>query len=360
MSVVNRMLQDIDRRLGDDGVGALGAPAAIRSIPAPANRPRGARGGWIAAALLAIVAGAAMTSSRWHEWWDGAPRQTASASAAVASPPKAIPVAQATAAPPAPADEAATAPTVAATPAEAPGADARAAEQEAPSPALVAPPARVETAREGKSPPERASAAAAPSSPEALKLSLQLSAPAADAPRPRVAKTQAAPRSGIAVRQVAAEETVHAARALWSDGAQGAALATLREALAAAESSRDLAAAATLAREQARLEVAGNRPRAALDLLRRMEPSLAGDAEAWALRGNAEQRLALHADAAASYLAALRLRPAEGRWMLGAAISLAAGGELDAAQAWVERARASGAITPPIAAYLRELGIKAP
>lgn len=314
----------------------------------------------MAAALLATVAGAAMTSSRWHEWWDGAARQTASASAAVASPPKAIPVAQKMAAPAAPADEFAAAPTAAPTPDEAPAADAGAAELEAPPPAPVALPSRVETAPERKSPPERAraGAAAAPASPEALKLSLQLSAPAADAPRPRVAKREAAPRSAIAVRQVAADETVYAARALWNEGAHGAALATLRDALAAAESARDTAAAATLAREQARLEVAGNRPRAALELLARMEPSLRGDAEAWALRGNAQQRLALHAEAAASYLEALRLRPAEGRWMLGAAISLAAGGELDAAQAWVERARERGAITSPIAAYLQELGIR--
>lgn len=172
-----------------------------------------------------------------------------------------------------------------------------------------------------------------------------------------MAKAEPGQSAATPVRQVAAEETVQVARALWGEGAQGAALATLREALAAAESSRNPAAAATLAREQARLEVAGNRPQAALDLLRRMEPALRGDAEALALRGNAEQRLALHADAAASYLAALRLKPTEGKWMLGAAISLAAGGDLDAAQAWVDQARDRGAITPPIAAYLQQLGI---
>jgi Flp pilus assembly protein TadD len=131
----------------------------------------------------------------------------------------------------------------------------------------------------------------------------------------------------------------------------------LREALDVAEPSRNHAATALIARELARLEIAANRPQAAVDLLRRLEPSLGDDAEALAVRGNAEQRLALHAQAAASYLAALRLRPTEGRWMLGAAISLAAGGDLAAAQAWVDQARERGAVTPPIAAYLQQLGL---
>jgi hypothetical protein len=43
--------------------------------------------------------------------------------------------------------------------------------------------------------------------------------------------------------------------------------------------------------------------------------------------------------------------------MVGAAISLAADGRQAEAQAWVVRARARGAITPPIAAYLQQIGI---
>jgi tetratricopeptide (TPR) repeat protein len=107
----------------------------------------------------------------------------------------------------------------------------------------------------------------------------------------------------------------------------------------------------------ARLEVADNRPQAALDLLKRLENLLAEDGDAWALRGNAEQRLGLHADAAQSHLIALRIRPTEGKWMIGAAISLAALGKLDEAQMWAERARERDAVTPAIAAYLQQLGI---
>lgn len=348
MSVVNRMLQDIDRRLGSAGVEPLGAPAGIRSIPAAAPASRSGRTARIAVvALLCVAVAAALASSRWQGLWPSAPP-----SAAPIPPQPALAPAKAVEAAPAAPIEVAPSPSVA---------TVQAAQVPAPVTA-AAPPVPLVAVAEKKPAPERtvARTAAAPSSPESLKLSMQLSAPATEEPRPRLAKADQMQARPAPVRQVAADETVQAARALWNEGAHAAAVATLREALAAAEASRNPAAAAQLARELARLEMAGNRPQAAVDLLRRLEPSLGEDADAWALRGNAEQRLALHPQAAASYLAALRLRPSEGRWMLGAAISLAAAGDLAAAQAWVDQARDRGAITPPIAAYLRELGVKAP
>ena len=205
-------------------------------------------------------------------------------------------------------------------------------------------------------------------STEILKLSQQLSVQLAEMPaarlpasprRPTVpTSSEVATATNLPVRQVAADETVVIARSLWSEGSRAAALATLREALATAETARSNRAAAPLARELARLEVADNRAQVALDLLRRLEGLFGDDADAWALRGNAEQRLVMHTEAAQSYLAALRLRPTEGKWMLGAAISLAASGKLDEAQNWVERAREREAVTPTIAAYLQQLGIK--
>jgi tetratricopeptide (TPR) repeat protein len=205
---------------------------------------------------------------------------------------------------------------------------------------------------------------------ESLKLSLQLSALVAERPAvpPPVKAVQgiskSLPRPATAavelpVRSVAADETVLAARSLWNDGARPGALATLREALDGAEKARNNRAAAVLARELARMEVADNRAQVARDLLKRLEPLLSDDADAWALRGNAEQRLALHTEAAASYLTALRMRSTEGKWMLGAAISLAASGKLEEAQVWVDRARERDAVTPTIAAYLQQLGIVA-
>ena len=204
-------------------------------------------------------------------------------------------------------------------------------------------------------------------------MSMQLSMLVADAPpapAPATATSKRAPVASVApaapgtttitntpIRQVATDETLAVARTLWANGARTDAMATLREALAAAESARSQRSIAALARELARLEVADNRPQSALDLLRRLEGTLVDDADAWALRGNAEQRLGLHADAAQSYLGALRLKPSEGKWMLGAAISLAAAGRMDEAQSWVEKARERDAVTPTIASYLLQLGI---
>ena len=206
-------------------------------------------------------------------------------------------------------------------------------------------------------------------SAETLRLSLKLSALAANLPAARLPATAAPVANAVApgtttisrspVRQVAADETVQAARGMWNDGSRVGAVATLREALAVAETTHNDRATVVLARELARLDVADNRVEDALNLLRRLEPVFSEDADAWALRGNAEQRLAMHAEAAQSYLAALRIRPTEGKWMLGAAISLAAIGKLDEAKTWAERARERGAITPTISAYLQQLGITA-
>ena len=206
---------------------------------------------------------------------------------------------------------------------------------------------------------------------DTLKLSMELSALVAEMPaagvstrRPITAPVAMPPPlpgtttiTNLPVRQVAAEETIAAARTMWHDGAHAAALATLRESLAAAETTRNPRAIVLLGRELARLEIADNRPQQALDLLKRLEPGITHDADAWALRGNAEQRLALHADAVESYLAALRIRPTEGKWMLGAAISLAVSGKLAEAQVWVDRAKERDALTPTISAYLQQLGL---
>ncbi len=197
-----------------------------------------------------------------------------------------------------------------------------------------------------------------------LKLSMKLPELVADLPTSIPAKVPIpAPLPGrttitnLPVRQIAAEETIVSARTQWNDGAHAAALATMRESLAAAEATRNPRATALLGRELARLEVADNKPQVALDLLKRLENVFTYDADAWALRGNTEQRLAAHTEAVESYLAALRLRPNEGKWMLGAAISLAVGGKIAEAQGWVDRAKERDVLTPAISAYLQQLGL---
>lgn len=341
MSVVNRMLQDIDRRLGADTLDARYGHPQIRSVGATAPRGgAGPRTGWIG--VLAVAAVAALAAAAWGPW-DARPRPPAAASAA----PPVVAARSDSAAQPAPA----------ATPAPAQPLVAVAAQVEPEARPLPEPakPASVVVEKPTAEPAPRPSMARLGPA-EQFRLSTTLSPVAA---RPAAAPVAASPARGaeVPVRRVAAEETIDMARALWKGGAREEALATLREALAAAEGARNVAAAAPLARELARLELAAQRTQAALDLLRRLEGLLAEDADAWALRGNAEQRLSLHTEAAASYLAALRLRPAEGKWMLGAAISLAADGRQEEARGWVDRARERGAITPSIAAFLQQLGI---
>ena len=51
------------------------------------------------------------------------------------------------------------------------------------------------------------------------------------------------------------------------------------------------------------------------------------------------------------------MKPDEPRWMLGAAVSLAAQGQTAAAGELAEKARGMGAVRPEVANYLRQLGV---
>ena len=336
MSVVNRMLLDIDQRHGAAAIKAQGPYPDIRSVPprvvAPGRMPIVAM--LAAAGVLAFAAWAAHRAG----WFERAPLPVVRPLAIATAPAPSAPPTPLAAAPTSVAISPAAAIVATGEPASAP-APSRPARARAPGPGVE--PFRL--SRELSNLDERL--AAAPK--------VAVAAP----PRAAVAPTAVAPKTNPPLRQVGGEETVAVARALWNGGARADALATLRETLAVAEGARNMTAVAPIARELARLEVADNRPQAALELLRRLEGALAEDAEAWALRGNAEQRLALHADSSRSYLAALRMRPAESRWMLGAAISLAAEGKVEEAQAWAERARERGAMTPAIEGYLQQLGV---
>lgn len=188
-------------------------------------------------------------------------------------------------------------------------------------------------------------------------------APAAGTAALVAAPVQAAPSP---VRwQEAAMETVSQAQRLWAAGARDAALELLHQAMPMMERSHgpELAgtgAAATLAmlRELARMELAQGQPEAVLALLQRHERLLAGRADLWALRANAAQRVGQHSEASQAYRTALKIRPAEARWMLGAAVSLAALGQLTEAAEMADQARAMEDVNPEILAYLRQLGVR--
>ena len=162
-------------------------------------------------------------------------------------------------------------------------------------------------------------------------------------------------------RQSPALDALAQAQSLWNSGSHAPAIELAREALAAAEragtSTGNTSVLATLARELARMELAEGRISQALEMLTRLQPALAGVADVWALRGNAAQRLGRHPESAAAYLMALKLRPNEARWMLGAAVSLAAQGQTAEAAELAEKARSGGVLSPEVATYLRQLGV---
>ena len=159
-------------------------------------------------------------------------------------------------------------------------------------------------------------------------------------------------------------EALAQAQSLWNAGSHAAAIDLLSEALAVTERA-SLAGApagshavqASLARELARMELADGRVSQALEMLTRLEPALTEFADIWAIRGNAAQRLGRHRESVSAYLMALKLRPGEPRWMLGAAVSLAAQGQTDAAAEWAEKARDGGVLSAEVAIYLRQLGV---
>ncbi|NDP40475.1 MAG: hypothetical protein GZ093_17315 [Rhodoferax sp.] len=222
--------------------------------------------------------------------------------------------------------------------------------QHAPSPAAATRAPAAGTPRIGSEPTLSHPAASEP-----------MQAPAA-IPKVIASTASAAPQSQT--RPPAAQEALAQAQQLWNAGSRSAAIDLLQEALALAERASQVDApsgshsvVASIARELARMELAEGRVSQALTLLTRLEPQLSGVADIWAIRGNAAQRLGQHPASAAAYLMALKLRPNEPRWMLGAAVSLAAQGQTTAAAELAERARDGGALSPEVAGYLRQLGV---
>lgn len=188
--------------------------------------------------------------------------------------------------------------------------------------------------------------------------------PVVAAARPVAAPASAPAPVQSPPRQAASADALAQAQNLWKSGSREAAMDLLQEAVTTAERGHlaglpaaSNAVLAALARELARMELAEGRVSQALAMLTRLEPALSGFADVWALRGNAAQRLGRHQESAVAYLSALKLRPDEPRWMLGAAVSLAAQGQTDEAAELAEKARTKGVLSPEVATYLRQLGV---
>ena len=151
---------------------------------------------------------------------------------------------------------------------------------------------------------------------------------------------------------------------LWNSGSADAAIEMVASVMAAAERNVRSGSEAvgnpqllTLVREWTCMQLASGRYGAVWEGLTRLEPVLGNVPDLLALRANAAQRIGRHQDSVQSYLAALQIRPDEQRWLLGAAVSLAALGQTTSAAELVDKARALGPINKSIAAYLRQSGV---
>ena len=179
------------------------------------------------------------------------------------------------------------------------------------------------------------------------------------------AATAATPQAAAVPRRLPLLELLSHAQNLWRLGSREAAMELLRETMRVAEQDNSAAPGKSpllvpVARELARMQLEEGHVKEALAMLTRLEPALSGVADVWALRGNAEQRLGNYAQSTAAYRQALKLRPNEPRWVVATAVSLAAQGQIAAATELAEKARAAGVLSPEVAVYLKELGVKLP
>ncbi len=244
---------------------------------------------------------------------------------------------------------------IASAPAKPPAPSAQAVATALVAPVPVAAPAPVVALARPASAPQPAAVAAASASRPVASVA-HAEAPPARSTAPVVA-TEPAPLS----RQTLVLATLGQAQGLWNAGARQGAIDLLRDAVTSATRADAPAAGdgtvPALVRELARMQLAQGQVGPVLELLIRLEPALSGQADLWAVRGNAAQRLGRYAESASAYQVALKLRPDEARWMLALAVSLAADGQPAAALPWAERARDAGPLAAEVQAYLRQMGV---
>jgi hypothetical protein len=386
VSVINKMLRDLDRRQG-----ANVGPDANRQahtaiardtllVDADSKPSDGGRGSQLVAPLLAALA-VLMVAAAAAWWYLNQNVLTPRPLAQVPVASKVAPEKPVTAALPAPTPSVAASPAVAApAPVGTVPMPNAAASAPAPSPVVLAPtpqsdvvPAamslRMDSNFTGLSSPEKAvkPKPVAIARPVAAPKAVSEPARSANAVKPGATKSPvpAATAPPSSLRQSSVQEALAQAQSLWNSDSHQAAIDLLHDALATVERTSATGtgnnlALALLVRELSSMELADGRVRQTLALLTRLEPALSGVADIWAIRGNAAQRLGLHAESAMAYQTALKLRPNEPRWLLGAAVSLAAQGKTAAAAEFAEKARLGGALTPEVANYLRQLGVSLP
>lgn len=377
MSVINKMLRDLDQRQATQplthGQTATPQPAlrqGTSSVPygpfgqQPAAGARAHRR-WIGpSALLVVVAGAAGAAL----WWQaGGTPPAVQAQAPTPAPAVASPVA--------PAHAVAPVATTAAAAVTEPAPDAvkeAVAQSDAPGSMAL----RMESSLSARRAlnallstpaPAPVTVPPLPASPTAERPKAQAVAGATSpAPPPAAAKTSndkdIAPV--LQRQQQAGGDALAQAQSLWNSGSRDAAIDLLQQSIAVAERAAKSAGGTSpnpvllsLVREMARMQLAEARYGAVWEMLTRLEPLLGNQPDLWAIRANAAQRLGRHPDSVHAYMMALQSRPDEQRWMLGTAVSLAALGQTASAAEMAEKARAQGPVSKDILAYLRQAGV---
>ncbi len=107
-----------------------------------------------------------------------------------------------------------------------------------------------------------------------------------------------------------------------------------------------------LAMTLARVQVSQGSLEEALATLGQAEAQGAGSADYQAFLGTVLQRLSRHEEAISRYLAALRLSPSSGVWLMGLGISLQAEGHLAEAREAFRRARDAEDLSPELLAFV--------
>lgn len=368
MSVINKMLRDLDRRANPSAAAQPG-PAALRqgtasvSIDtlAPPQRPAiTSTPMWLGLGLLTV---AAATVGGWM-WWESAATAPAvtGAVSAVAPVVEAPPAVAASSAASSSADAGAEASLASVFLRMEPSLSARKALDvllSTPPPVAASTPPNVPP----MAPTNAASAATAATPLERPAARPQASKPATP---PSPAPSATGDSTPVLQRQQqAGGDALAQAQALWSSGSRDAAIDLVQQSIAAAErsakangpSASGTAVLLPLVREMARMQLAEARFGAVWEMLTRLEPLLGNPPDLWAIRANAAQRLGRHQDSVHAYMMALQSRPDEQRWLLGTAVSLAALGQTSSAAEMAEKARALGPVGKDILAYLRQAGV---
>ena len=352
MSLINKMLKDLDARAGQPGAAPL--PADVRPVAALERRGPVLRAALVGGALLAVGAGVA----GW-KMMQTAPAPTAVPAVLAAAPvaartavvvdmPAAAPVQVVDVAPavpaPAPEPEPAPEPTPEPTPTPAPAPAPKRVRPVTPTPTAKPAPRTVSVAKNTPAVPA-AGRTDTPSqrAENAYRRALGVLEDG------RVTEAIATLQAGLQIdpRHAAARQTL--VGLLIEAGRPDDAMRQLQAALAI--DARQPALAMLLARLQ--LERGGP----AIDTLTRTLPYAAGNGEYHAFLAGVLQREGRAREAADNYQAALKRAPGNGVWWMGLGIALQADRrDADAAAAFAQ-AQASGTLSPELLAFVeRRLG----